>query len=318
LATESGEAAREIFGGRDAHAACGDLLDDLMSVNNLGDAALSLWAAALLEHEGASRALACLRLLDPVGGPHPTVEIAWAVTALSLLPDRATDPRLRQATADRLMGCYRESSGAFAHWPAGVPHSALRGHVCCFADLVYPVQALSYYHRATGDERAIELARRCGQFMCDTQGPAGQWWWHFDVRTGRVVEGYPVYAVHQDAMAPMALFALHDACGADHSRAIERGVEWLEAAPELNGASLIDPQADLIWRKVARHEPGKLSRGLQALASRMHRGLRVPGLGAVFRPGRIDFECRPYHLGWILHAWTAQRLQRWTAAEPRA
>ena len=73
----------------------------------------------------------------------------------------------------------------------------------------------------------------------------------FDSRTGRVIERYPVYAVHQDAMVPMAFFALEDACGVGYGDAIERGLNWLIESPELEGASLIDPEADLIWRKVA-------------------------------------------------------------------
>ncbi|NOS99355.1 MAG: hypothetical protein HOP29_01875, partial [Phycisphaerales bacterium] len=125
------------------------------------------------------------------------------------------------------------------------------------------------------------------------------------------VEGYPVYAVHQDAMAPMALFAAMDACGGDYSDAIVRGVQWMLSAPELIGGSLIDREADIIWRKVARHEPGKLSRGAQALASRVHRSLRVPGLGKMFRAGRIDYESRPYHMGWILHAFSPSRMEQW-------
>ena len=84
----------------------------------------------------------------------------------------------------------------------------LRGHVSCFADFVYPIQALSYYHQATRDARAAEVAISCAERMCQMQGPEGQWWWHFDIRAGRLVEGYPVYSVHQDSMAPMALFAL--------------------------------------------------------------------------------------------------------------
>ena len=35
------------------------------------------------------------------------------------------------------------------------------------------------------------------------------------------------------------------------------------------GTSLMDLQAGLIWRKVCRREPNKLSRSLQALASRL-------------------------------------------------
>jgi hypothetical protein len=145
--------------------------------------------------------------------------------------------------------------------------------------------------------------------MCTMQGPEGQWWWHYDVRTGRLIEGYPVYAVHQEAMGPMALLALRDAGGADHADAIAKGLDWLARPPEIPG-SLIDTQTGIIWRKVARHEPFKVTRTAQALASRLHPSLRVPGLGWVARPGWVDYECRPYEMGWILHAWPRQHVEK--------
>ena len=60
-------------------------------------------------------------------------------------------------------------------------------------------------------------------------------------------------------------------------------------------------------RKVARREPGNLVRGLQAGASYLHPGLRVPATDLVFPPVAIDYECRPYEMGWILHTWPAGR-----------
>ena len=77
--------------------------------------------------------------------------------------------------------------------------------------------------------------------------------------------------------------------------------------PRARGGSLVDDQAGLIWRKVARREPSKLARKLQALASAAHPSLRVPGLDAVFPPGAIDFEDRPYHLGWLFLAFPKRR-----------
>ena len=121
---------------------------------------------------------------------------------------------------------------------------------------------------------------------------------------GQVVEPYPVYAVHQDGMAPMALYALQAAGGDAYPQAIARSVDWLINAPELRG-SLVDGSAKVIWRKVARREPGKLSRSLQAGASRIHPGLRVPGTDTFLPRGALDYETRPYPMGWILYAWSA-------------
>ena len=63
-----------------------------------------------------------------------------------------------------------------------------------------------------------------------------------------------------------------------------------------------------MWRKVARREPGKLTRTMQAAASAMHPALRAPGTDTLFPPVAIDWECRPYHLAWILYAWSPARL----------
>jgi hypothetical protein len=145
--------------------------------------------------------------------------------------------------------------------------------------------------------------------MCELQGPDGQWWWHYDVRTGRVIERYPVYAVHQHSMAPMALFALQDACGTDHTDAIVKSLKWLTTSPEIAG-SLIDTQTGVIWRKVARREPFKVSRRAQALVSRLHPSLRMPGLDLAFRPCAIDHESRPYEMGWFVYVWPRGRVSR--------
>ncbi|MEZ6083565.1 MAG: hypothetical protein R3E58_06365 [Phycisphaerae bacterium] len=55
--------------------------------------------------------------------------------------------------------------------------------------------------------------------------------------------------------------------GVCHADAISRGLQWLEDSPEIDG-SLFDKKADLDPSKVARREPGKLVRGLQATASK--------------------------------------------------
>jgi len=260
-----------------------------------------------LADPGASAGLERLRRMDPVGGPYPTVELAWSLSALCVAGSDCTDHALADSIAHRLLSAFNPQSCLFAHWPIPGRSSWLRAHAACFADLVYPIQALSYYHQATTSTEALDAARQCARRMCRLQGPQGQWWWHYDVRTGRVIEKYPVYAVHQDAMAPMALFALQHACGENFDQWIHKGLRWLEHPPELP-ISLIDHHADVIWRKVFRREPMKTSRAVQTLLTRIHPSLRMPGLDLVFPPKCVDRESRPYHMGWILHAWPENRV----------
>jgi hypothetical protein len=249
---------------------------------------------------------------DPVNSACPTVEAAWTLSAAAAAPDPARSP-LGRALAARLSRAFSRESALFPH-DLGEPRVRSRAHVSCFADLVYPVLALASWGKTVGDHTAIECARLGAEAICRHQGPDGQWWWHYDYRTGRLLERFPVYAVHQDSMAPMALLAAGDAAGVDFDQSIGAGLGWLFSAPELRGGSLIDRRAGLVWRKVARREPAKLSRYLQAGASRLSPSLRAPGLDAIFPPDAIDYEDRPYHLGWVLYAWPSARAAAWLPA----
>jgi hypothetical protein len=279
------------------------LLEEVPAAPNLGDAALVAWAAAA--HRRTDRAAAWDRVIAfrPHRATQPVVDLAWTLAALCL-DDDAGAAALRDQVADRLLYAFDERSSLFPHVVGG-PRT-LRSHISCFADAVYPIHALALYTALTGNRRALTVASRCAAHICELQGAAGQWWWHYDCRTGRVVERYPVYAIHQDAMAPMALFALDVAGGPAFDRAVERGLAWLQSAPELKGRSLIDEEAGTIWRKVARREPRKAARTLQAAATVVHPALRVPALDAIFPPAAIDYEDRPYHWGWLLYAWAGR------------
>ncbi len=303
LAGESPEAVREVLHGASGRAVCEHLVQASNDRVSLGDAALMLWAACAWDLRSRDILAARLAALDPASGNHTTVDLAWALDAL------VTDGRheeLAGQLAARLIGTYRPSGRVFGHWPADAAQNSLRSHVACFADQVYPVHALARYGLTTDDDGAIDVAREGAEGICQRQGADGQWWWHFDARTGNVIEGYPVYSVHQDAMAPMALFAAEASAHRDFSQAVVRGLSWLARSPEIGG-SLIDRAANVIWRKVARREPRKLTRGLQAVASRLHPAARLIGLDRLFPPKAIDWESRPYHLGWLLYAWPSGR-----------
>lgn len=308
-AEEAPEIQNAMLAGTNVDSLCQKLAGHLNATQDPGEVALTLWALRRWSHPAAKAAYSRLAAMQPATADLPTVELAWAVSALVVPGGDPTDQAMADRLFQRLLASQHPTSGLFSHWPVEAARRPLRGHVCCFADMVYPVLALSQYYATNGSSPARDAALRCGRRMCELQGTEGQWWWHFDIRTARVVERYPVYAVHQDGMAPMALFALQESCGGDYLEAINRGVDWLEHPAEPT-ASLVDRQSQIIWRKVCRREPNKLSRTLQAVASATHPALRVPGLPVLFPPRRIDWESRPYHMAWLLYAWSSQTAQR--------
>ncbi len=297
---------RSLFCGNTALDLCGQLLTALGSGSNLGDAALLTWAAGEHGHPDTAAAVHKLRELRDSTRRQDTVTGAWMLSALLAVHDQVNvESDLQQAHA-RLVRCFNHTSDLFSHYMNSESVPWCRAHVACFADQIYSIQALASYHRRIGDQRSLDIATRCAAQIVRQQGQAGQWWWHYDTRTGGVVEEYPVYSVHQDAMAPMALFELQEAGGPDLSDAIHHGLTWVRFAPEV-GCSLIDDDLPLIWRKVGRCEPRKFVRASRSITTKLHPALRMKWLDRFFPPSRIDFECRPYHLGWILYTWLRRR-----------
>ncbi|MEV6596533.1 hypothetical protein AB0M36_06635 [Actinoplanes sp. NPDC051346] len=274
---------------------------------NLGDIALIAWCAARTGHPLLPDAIRRLREFDRGTAPEYVVESAWVVSALAEARAQI-DVEVELALARRrLLDCVLPGSPVFPHVTGPGLVRSYRDHVSCFADQVYPVQALARLHRSGDDPVALAAARTTAEQICRLQGPGGQWWWHYDARTGAVIEGYPVYSVHQHAMAPMALLDLTEAGGGDYGEPIRRGLRWLLRPDELGDAGeplLLDDEG-LTVRKVHRGDPRKIVRGLHAVTTRARSGLRLPVVDRVYRPTSLDRECRPYEFGWLLFTWSS-------------
>ncbi|MFE9257689.1 hypothetical protein [Streptomyces sp. NPDC006879] len=303
---------RALFAGRTAQEFTGLLVERLPGVRNLGDAALIAWAAAETAHPKLADALARVAALDPPGRPQYTVEAAWVLSALAAARDTVDVEGGLVAARERLLRCRVGNSPLFPHatGPGLVP--GYRSHVACFADQVYPLQALARLHASGGDEQSLAAADACAARICALQGAGGQWWWHYDARTAEVVEGYPVYSVHQHAMAPTALFDLAEAGGTEFGAAIRRGLRWMTEVPELAGEDgrprepMILDELGLTWRKVYRGDPKKAVRAARGLTSKVAPKARLTPLDRLFRPLAVDRECRPYEFGWMLFAWLGE------------
>src|SRR4051812_49226207 len=315
-------ARRGVLAGRDV----GDLVPGILGLalagRDPGATALSVWAAVevaaatgpdvvLSQSDRLTRAIDKLSGNVRTASTASTVEHAWALVAL-LAAARSSEATELAGGADQLADAtYRAAhlllaaqgpSGLFPHVLPAERLGRFRSHVGCFADQAYAIQALARYATATGDRAALDAAARCADRLVALQGPQGQWWWHYDWRYGSVVERYPVYSVHQHAMAPMALRELHEAGGRDHRAAVESGLLWVLERPETT-AELIEDDLGVVWRKVGRRDPRKVVRKVRSAASAARPELRLSWLDRIFPADTVDRECRPYELGWLLYAW---------------
>ena len=277
------------------------------SINHIGDFALLLWAAAESGRDDCNK-------FDKMLVQHwperqrmcNAVELGWVVQSLvrlSELADLNADTKeVLKAAYDKLLELYNPDSRLFARHNRTGLKKMLSRRVACFADQIYPILALANYGRHFQDSQSVDVAVAAADSICRLQGPMGQWWWHYDVQTGKVAEEYPVFSVHQHGMAPMALFAIDAIAGTNHKPYIEKGLVWLDEQNELN-EQMIELDKGIIWRDIHRREFGKMFRLVRGLLITM-------GLDGLHRlAGRSIFgyvvnrECRPYELGWLLYAW---------------
>jgi hypothetical protein len=288
------------------------IIDNYEKITHCGDFALALWAAAVGNAEHCE--LFAKALSDNWQSQKNlcnAVELGWIVQSCTaaLVEHPELEPYLRPVLNEampQLVLLYQPQQRLFQRHNRTGLKEIIGRRIACFADQVYPILALANYGRLFADKQSIEIAGNVAEQICRLQGPLGQWWWHYDTGRGEVSEEYPVFSVHQDAMAPMALMASDEASGENHLGEIERGIRWLLGNNELHTNLLLD-EAGTIWRDIEKREPAKFSRSIRALfcVSGLHSLNKLAG--KCFIGFRINYECRPYHLGWILYAWAGYR-----------
>lgn len=190
--------------------------------------------------------------------------------------------------------------------PTGV-RSALIHRLTSFAAQVYPLHGLASFYRVTGEAPAPML-RRAAERIVAAQGPLGQWWWLYSTQNRAVLEGYPVYSVHQDGMAFMALLPVEALGEGSYREALGLGLDWLFGANELATAELVRREPAAVFRNIQRvgsDADAMFGISRANLAKVIARSLRPGRDHTKAEPAELEvlFESRPYHLGWLLHAY---------------
>ncbi|HGY11576.1 MAG TPA: hypothetical protein ENK36_04360 [Desulfobacterales bacterium] len=79
-------------------------------------------------------------------------------------------------------------------------------------------------------------------------------------------------------------------------------MKWLLGSNELK-KNLVLEKKGLVWRNIERKEPNLTTRTIRSLCCLSGLDGLHEKTGHWFKKFKVNYECRPYHLGWILYAW---------------
>lgn len=282
------------------------LFADLSWVDNVGDLGVLLWTCGIVcpERFGEVQSklqpqTALTRYQDAKRGF--TMELAWFLTGLSYWAqvEREKSPFIEPIASHTYKQLIKNQGdrGFFGHLSTtGSLAGVARGRTGSFADQVYPIYGMAHYAKAFHSQEAAKRALKTAIGICEEQGAMGQWWWHYDSPGGRVTDGYPVFSVHQHAMAPFTLFGLGDAIQHNFDSWIYKGLRWINSHNELS-FDMEDDERSVIWRCIYRSRRS-LTRYLQAGMGKYSERVQAESKERL----KVLFECRPYELGWLLYA----------------
>jgi len=276
-----------------------------LDVARPGDLGLILWADAKSggQHSEKLLNLVGLRMQDNFLQERSTTELSWYLTGLCYSQlRRPGDPNIKKLSdqfREKVLANFNRHTGLFSHLCTN-GFANIRAQIGNFADQIYSIYGLSVYSQVYESPESEQLALQCARVICQLQGDKGEWWWHYHARQGIVASRYPVFAVHQDGMAPMALYKLSSVSGEDFQAPIQKSLNWLFGNNDI-GSDVIDWKQNIIWRDIHRAFPVSLIRYVSyALAQVGLLGL-VQRLETV-RAKNLNQEMRPYCLAWLLYA----------------
>jgi hypothetical protein len=279
--------------GRDAQRMTADFLARHgQRVRDPGDRGLLLLLLSELGHNAAAAHYDAIDR-DFAGRPALNLQdIAWLAVGAETHERRTGTPAsVSRRLADLLLGTDFRHAGS--GWPMHRPDGHRRDMVS-FGAICYRLWALA----TLADRHGLKAEFAAGtDSLISAQRSDGGWPWFFHAPSGTVIDPYPLFSVHQDAMAPMFLLPAWQAGIPGAEDALRASLRWLDGNNDLRQAMLrTDPF--FIYRGIARAErPGLLRRYLRGRRYR-------PGDDAPVSSLKLDTNCRAYHLGWLLYVWS--------------
>jgi hypothetical protein len=269
--------------------------------DDLDHLGMALWSSATI---GGGLEEKILKKLLPMASDEKVLMgsigrvVAWVLTGICRYVEKNPDDEEARKVATRIYNfakekCWSVTGELFFHHAGNAPQNP---RFALFSTQIYWVYALAVYGKVFKDPQALEIGGKVADSILRLRDPFGGFAWRYDALLGKVTERYPVYSVHQDAMAPMAFFALDEATGRDSVEDIRQSLGWLwRNQLDLN---MVDLERVVIFRAIRRKA------FFASIFNWIGRQLTSSSLSPGEMPGflRINPTSRPYHLGWLLHA----------------
>ena len=261
------------------------------------DWGMLLACGALLDHPGRKPLLKNIETLlnnKPRLNKISGQALGWLIFGLTE-ESRKTDAARNHAKTlidFTLNNLYCQSSHLFYNSAAGI-----RRKFASFAIQSYLSFALARAAKQFDEPEIKNCALNAAAKIISLQGPQGQWGWMYDVNKGTVADFYPVFGVHQDAMAPLFLLESGELGLEQALPAAKKGFNWLNSNNELN-LNFINTDNHIIYRSLNRRERlPKLMRAGRCMSAAI---LCASSETLPQSQVQLNPVCRPYHLGWML------------------
>jgi hypothetical protein len=276
------------------------------NVVNEGDHGLFLYLLASASHDASHRQFARVKAIVDDQNRLMKLNIqdlSWILMGLTKYT-RTSQQDVVANTAEGLFGIIHRH---FFNRDSLLPYhdrSLARGFFVSFGYITYFLKAIHEYASVFDDRYVRSIFLEAAKILISLQGEDGSWPWFIYVPSGRIMDWYQVYSVHQDAMTMLFLLPAIDFGVSEAEKAVCKSYKWLFGVNVL-ATPMLSLEPFFIYRSIRRRVSNERARRYaESLVNLLTGRSATLDTSSVLT---VNHECRSYHLGWILYVWAGRQ-----------
>lgn len=276
---------------------------NINKITNIGDKGLLLYTLSLSQHEQSNKLVTEIEKMDRESLLKCNLqEICWLLLGLVKFYEYYKKDHVIKKIEELFRLIVKNFFIKDSLFPKHYANKGLRTRFVSFGAIVYFLKSLYEYGNLFNDNYAMIIFKELTSRVIDAQGKDGAWGWFYNNKIAKVVDWFPIYSVHQDSMAMLFLFPAIK-LGMEKARyAVIKSINWL-FGDNFYKIKMINDNPFFIYRSLVRKHiiNEKFERFIRAkYNSILNINDKYPSLNLI----KINKECRSYHIGWILYAWS--------------